>query len=131
MSIREVEQARVHITLAKDSLYTEQRQPAKASVLVKLRHAAALSPQNVAAICQLTASAVPGLAPDQVSLVDTSGNLLNRPRAIMPRTTTPGARRRSTIARAWSTIYRTRSRRRSSRCWARIIFAPAFPPTSI
>lgn len=80
MSIREVENARVHITLAKDSLYTEARQPAKASVLVKLRHAAALSPQNIAAICQLTASAVPGLAADQVSLVDTSGNLLNRPR---------------------------------------------------
>ena len=38
MSIREVEQARVHITLAKESLYTESRQPAKASVLVKLRH---------------------------------------------------------------------------------------------
>ncbi|MGH9557930.1 MAG: flagellar basal-body MS-ring/collar protein FliF, partial [Bryobacteraceae bacterium] len=83
MSIREVEQARVHITFAKDSLYTESRQPAKASVLVKLRHAAALSPQNVAAICQLTASAVPGLSPEQVSLVDTSGNLLNRPRATL------------------------------------------------
>jgi flagellar M-ring protein FliF len=80
MTIREVETARVHLTLAKDSLYTEARQPAKASVLVKLRHAAALSPQNIAAICQLTASAVPGLAADQVSLVDTSGNLLNRPR---------------------------------------------------
>jgi flagellar M-ring protein FliF len=80
MSIREVEQARVHITLAKESLYTEARQPAKASVLIKLRHAAALSPQNIAAICQLTASAVPGLAPEQVSLVDTNGNLLNRPR---------------------------------------------------
>lgn len=80
MSIREVETARVHLTLAKDSLYSEQRQPAKASVLVKLRHASALSPQNVAAICQLTASAVPGLAADQVSLVDTSVNLLNRPR---------------------------------------------------
>jgi flagellar M-ring protein FliF len=81
MSIREVEQARVHVSLAKDSLYADQRQPAKASVLVKLRHAAALSPQNVAAICQLTASAVAGLSPDQVTLVDTSGNLLNRPRA--------------------------------------------------
>jgi flagellar M-ring protein FliF len=81
MSIREVEQARVHVSLAKDSLYSDQRQAAKASVLVKLRHAAALSPQNVAAICQLTASAVPGLAPEQVTLVDTSGNLLNRPHA--------------------------------------------------
>ena len=35
MAISEVEQARVHLTLAKDSLYTEARQPAKASVLVK------------------------------------------------------------------------------------------------
>ncbi len=80
MSIREVEQARVHVTLAKESLYTEARQPAKASVLVKLRSAAALTPQNIAAICQLTASAVPGLSADQVSLVDTNGSLLNRPR---------------------------------------------------
>jgi flagellar M-ring protein FliF len=83
MSLREVEQARVHVTMAKDSLYTEQRQPAKAIIVVKLRQAGGLSPQNVAAICQLTASAVPGLAPEQVSLVDTNGNLLNRPRASM------------------------------------------------
>jgi flagellar M-ring protein FliF len=81
MSLREVEQARVHVTMAKDSLYSEQRQPAKASIVVKLRHIGALSPQNVAAICQLTASAVPGLSPEQVSLVDTGGNLLNRPHA--------------------------------------------------
>ena len=79
MSIREVELARVHITPAKDSLYTEARQPAKASVLVKLRRASGLSAQNVAAITQLAASAVPGLSADQVSVLDTSGNLLNRP----------------------------------------------------
>lgn len=80
MSIREVEQARVQITMAKDSLYTESRQPAKASILVKLRAGARLSPQNIAAICQLAASAVPELAPEQVTLVDTSGNMLNRAR---------------------------------------------------
>src|SRR5208337_3321439 len=49
MSIREVEEARVHITMAKDSLYTEQREPAKASVLIKLRGPVPLSPLNVAA----------------------------------------------------------------------------------
>src|ERR1700683_3537890 len=66
MSLREVEKARVHISLAKDSIYPDQPEPAKASILVKLRHAAGLSPQNIAAITQLTASAVPGLLPDQV-----------------------------------------------------------------
>ena len=80
MALAEVEQARVHITLAKDSVFLESRQPAKASVLVKLRAGAQLSAQNVAAICQLTASAVDGLAPEAVSVVDMRGNLLNRAR---------------------------------------------------
>jgi flagellar M-ring protein FliF len=80
MSISAVEQARVHITLAKDSVFVDARQPAKASVLVKLRPGSQLSAQNVAAICQLTASAVDGLAPEAVSVVDMRGNLLNRAR---------------------------------------------------
>lgn len=84
MSIAEVEQARVHLTLAKQSLYSESRQPAKASVLVKLRPGARLSPQSIAAICQLTASAVPELSTDQVALVDTNGTLLSRPRRSAP-----------------------------------------------
>jgi flagellar M-ring protein FliF len=80
MSLREVERARVHITMPKESLYLEARQPAKASVLVKLRAGAKLSAQNIAAITQLAASAVPGLQATQVTVLDTSGNLLNRPR---------------------------------------------------
>jgi flagellar M-ring protein FliF len=80
MSLTAVEQARVHITLAKDSVFVESRQPAKASVLVKLRPGSQLTAQNVAAICQLTASAVDGLGPEAVSVVDMRGNLLNRAR---------------------------------------------------
>ena len=55
MSIGEVEIARVHITLPKDSVFLESRQPAKASVLLKLKLGAKLSPQNINAICHLTA----------------------------------------------------------------------------
>ena len=80
MSLADVEQARVHLTFPKDSVFLESKQPAKASVLVKLRPGAKLSPLNVAAICQLTASAVEGLGPEGVSVVDMHGNLLNRPR---------------------------------------------------
>src|ERR1700733_4495154 len=80
MSLGAVEQARVHITFPKESLFLDSRQPAKASVLVKLRPGAQLAPGNVAAICQLTASAVDGLLPEAVSVVDTRGNLLNRAR---------------------------------------------------
>lgn len=80
MSLAEVEQARVHITFAKETLFLDAREPAKASVLVKLRPGAQLGAQNVAAICQLAASAVDGLLPEAVSVVDTRGNLLNRAR---------------------------------------------------
>lgn len=79
MSLAEVEQARVHITFPKDSVFLESRQPAKASVLVKLRPGTHLSEQNILAICNLAASAVEGLNPESVSVLDSQGNLLNRP----------------------------------------------------
>ncbi|MGH9663577.1 MAG: flagellar basal-body MS-ring/collar protein FliF [Bryobacteraceae bacterium] len=81
MSLAEVEQARVHVTFPKDSVFLDSRQPAKASVLVKLRPGARLSAQNILAICNLAASAVQGLAPESVSVLDSEGNLLNRPRS--------------------------------------------------
>jgi flagellar M-ring protein FliF len=80
MSLAEVEHARVHITFPKDSIYTESKQPAKASVMLKLRPGAKLSPQNILAVCHLTASAVEGLQPEAVSVLDMNGNLLSRPR---------------------------------------------------
>lgn len=80
MCLSEVEQARVHITFPKDSIYTESKQPAKASVLVRLRPGVRLAAGNVAAISYLVASAVEGLGPEAVSIVDMRGNLLNRAR---------------------------------------------------
>jgi len=81
MSLAEVEQARVHLTFPKDSVFLDDQRPAKASVLVRLRPGARLAPQNVLAIDHLVASAVEGLTPDAVSVLDMNGNLLGRPRA--------------------------------------------------
>lgn len=73
-----VEQARVHITPAKESIFTESREQGKVSVILKLRMGAALLPKNVVAIQQLVASAVEGVSPEDVSVVDTRGTLLSR-----------------------------------------------------
>jgi flagellar M-ring protein FliF len=81
MSLDAVEQARVHLTFSKDSVFLEAQQPAKASVLVKVRAGSRLAPQNVTAISHLVASAVEGLAPDAVSVLDMNGNLLSHPKA--------------------------------------------------
>ncbi len=80
MCMNEVEQARVHVTFPKDSVFTENREPAKASVMVKLKLGKTLPPQNAQAISQLVSSAVEGLAPEAVSVMDMQGNLLVRPK---------------------------------------------------
>jgi flagellar M-ring protein FliF len=82
MSVAEIEQARVHISLPQESVFLEQRQPAKASVLVKIRTGASLPETAIPAITNLIASAVEGLAPENVSVLDMRGNLLNRPKRI-------------------------------------------------
>lgn len=79
-SINGIDQARVHVTFPKDSVFLDSREPAKASVLVHVQPGAHLLPQNVVAIANLVASAVESLSPDAVSVVDMQGNLLSRQR---------------------------------------------------
>ncbi len=79
-AIQGIEQARVHLTFARDSVFLDSREPAKASILVDLGPGVHLSPTNVVAITNLVASAVESLSPDYVSVVDMRGNLLSRPR---------------------------------------------------
>ncbi len=81
MSLAEVAQARVHVTFSKESVYLEAREPAKASVVVRLKPGVQLLPQNVTAIQHLLASAVEGLSPESVSVLDDTGHLLSRSHA--------------------------------------------------
>ncbi|MCC6860092.1 MAG: flagellar M-ring protein FliF [Bryobacterales bacterium] len=80
MALSEVETARVHVTLPKDSVFLESRQDGKASVMLRLRPGARLSPASVSGICHLVASAAEGLAPEAVAVLDMNGRLLARPR---------------------------------------------------
>ena len=70
--------ARVHLVLPRREIFTRERQQPSASIVVKLRGAVHLSPQQVGAIQHLVASAVPDLTPERVAVVDTNGNLLAR-----------------------------------------------------
>lgn len=71
----EVVSARVHLALPEERLFTEQQQPASASVVLSLKDQQ-ISAAQVAAIAQLVASAVPNLDPKGVTVVDTSGRVL-------------------------------------------------------
>ncbi len=76
LALAGVESARVHITPPKDSVFTESKEPAKASILLTLKNNAKLPPANVDAIAHLVSSAVQGLDPEHVSIVDSAGRLL-------------------------------------------------------
>ena len=80
-TLEEVDQARIHITAGKESVFLDARQPAKATVVLKLRSTVRIRQSSVTAIANLVASAVDGLGPEAVSIIDDSGRLLNRPRA--------------------------------------------------
>ena len=73
-SLSDVESARVHLVMSHDSLFREQERPAKASVVLKLRHRA-LADGEADSIRNLVSSAVDGLTPDRVVLVDAAGHL--------------------------------------------------------
>jgi flagellar M-ring protein FliF len=78
-SISEVQSARVHIAMAKDSLFESREQPAKASVSLKLKRNRPLAASTVSGIVNLVSASVEGLRPESVVVVDTTGRPLSRP----------------------------------------------------
>jgi len=78
-TISEVASARVHIAMAKDSLFSSDTQPAKASVVLKLRNNKPPAPSMVNGIAGLVAASVESLRPESVVVVDTFGRSLQRP----------------------------------------------------
>src|SRR3954470_15502585 len=74
-SLSDVASARVHLVMPHDSLFREQERPAKASVVLKLRHRS-LADGEPDAIRNLVASVVDGLTPDRVVVVDAAGQPL-------------------------------------------------------
>jgi flagellar M-ring protein FliF len=72
-TLSEVEGVRVHLVLPQESLFTEQEHAAKAAVIIKTR-GGRLSEQAQLAIPQLVASAVEGLRPENVTVVDADSN---------------------------------------------------------
>lgn len=81
-SISEVSGARLHIAMARDSLFGAREQPAKASVILKLRNPGRpLAPATVTGITNLVAASVEGLRPEAVVVMDSYGRPLARPPA--------------------------------------------------
>src|SRR5712675_271114 len=73
-AIDRVQAARVHLVLPERPLLSRETPEPSASIVVRVR--GALEPQQIRAIRHLVASAVNGLKPQRVSIVDEAGQLL-------------------------------------------------------
>src|SRR5262249_162441 len=73
-AIDPVQAAPVHLVLAERALFSRDKAEASGSIVLKGR--GTLEPQQVRAIRHLVASAVNGLKPERVSIVDEAGRLL-------------------------------------------------------
>ncbi|MEE2959645.1 MAG: flagellar basal-body MS-ring/collar protein FliF [Myxococcota bacterium] len=75
-SIDVVKNARVHLVLPKKRLFKDKDEPARASVTLRLVRGRALTDEQVQGVVHLVASAVEGLSPQYVTVVDANGKML-------------------------------------------------------
>lgn len=73
-----VKSARVHLAMPKPSLFVREQKSPSASVTVNLEPGRALDEGQISAVTHLVSSAVAGLPPGNVTLVDQSGHLLTQ-----------------------------------------------------
>lgn len=78
-SLGPVERARVHLAMAKSSVFVRDREPAKASIIVTLEPGRVMGEGQVAAIVHMVSSSVPDLAAENVTVVDHGGRMLSMP----------------------------------------------------
>ncbi|OSS41621.1 Flagellar M-ring protein FliF [Desulfurella amilsii] len=75
-NISSVDSARVNLAIPKPSVFVDKEQPPTASIVLKLN--SPISHNQVYAIQKLVAASVPNLTPDNVTIVDSNGNLLSK-----------------------------------------------------
>ncbi|QMR47354.1 flagellar M-ring protein FliF [Citrobacter freundii] len=77
-TLRPVKRARVHLAMPKPSLFVREQKSPSASVTVNLEPGRALDEGQISAVTHLVSSAVAGLPPGNVTLVDQAGHLLTQ-----------------------------------------------------
>ena len=78
-SLEEIQDVRVHLALPEEGLFKRATSKAKAAITLALKPGYSLRSEQVAGIQRLVAAAVPGIAAQDVTIVDKKGVALTRP----------------------------------------------------
>jgi len=76
-SLGPVDMARVHLALPEERLFKEQQKQPTASVIVTLAEGQTLDTQQVQGIIHLVAGSISGLVPENITVVDSNGVVLD------------------------------------------------------
>ncbi len=76
--IEGIETARIHIVDSQRSIFKSKKDRVTASVVLKIKNSHRLDQANIAAITHLVANSIKGLASNNVTIVDSKGNLLTK-----------------------------------------------------
>jgi flagellar M-ring protein FliF len=79
LSLAEVRDVRVHLVLPEDGLFKKSASKATAAITLSLKEGQALRPEQVTGIQRLVSAAVPGVAVQDVTIVNEQGVALTRP----------------------------------------------------
>lgn len=74
-----VDTAKVHLVIPEEDLFSDDERMPTASVLLKTSAGKTLAPGHVQSIVHLVSSSVEGLQPEQVTVADDQGQMLNAP----------------------------------------------------
>lgn len=72
-----IKAARVHLAVPRQSAFVRDKRKSSASIFIDVYSGFTLKKQTIASIVNLVASSIPGMNPDDVTVVDQNGQLLN------------------------------------------------------
>lgn len=81
-TLNNIQSARVHLAVPKQSVFVRNRKKSSASVLVRLYPGRKLGDGQGETIAYLVAAAIPALEPSEVSVIDQRGRLLTSPQSV-------------------------------------------------
>lgn len=77
-SLNNVQSARIHLAIPKQSAFVRDRKKPTASVMLNLYQGRIMSPEQASSIAHLVASSIPNLEVEDVTVVDQNGRLLTK-----------------------------------------------------
>ncbi|WP_343155184.1 flagellar basal-body MS-ring/collar protein FliF [Buchnera aphidicola (Kurisakia onigurumii)] len=78
-SINGIKHARIHLAIPKNTIFLDEKQNSSAAISLTLKKGIQITSEQIASIVHLVSSSIVNLKPENITIIDQNGKLLNRP----------------------------------------------------